>query len=548
MSERPPRTTVASQHTGSPPSGASHAGAGALSGAHDVRAALARADFYPVPVDRVVIHETHLSWVFLAGDRAYKLRKPQPPAVSDPGTLERRRELCDEELRLNRRSAPEVYLGVRAVVVTAGGLQLATKEDPRAVDYVVEMRRYDERCTLAWRLERGELRRDEVRAVGGVLARFHARARRAASVGVPALTLERRMAENFHELLARVEQRAEIERVLALERFAHAFVVVHAGTLNARARDGRIREGHGDLRAEHVLVDGGVQLVGCVAFDRTLRELDVADDLAALVVDLVARGGERYARALVRGYRDSGGDTGDDALIAFCAAHRALVRAKVALLHAAEQPRTSAAHGHHSAQARDRLSLAERFAWQARLPLAIVVCGVPRSGKTRLAEMLGSLSGLAHLSSDLTRRRLADLGPARPACDVDLDALAAAELGRRAARQVAVRGGAIVDASFGRRADRDAFTSAFDAAAPLLFVECCAPATILARRAAKPDAESGDISDASLRAAAGEPSSWEPLDEVAPYAHLTLRTDRPVEDLAADMLGLLDQRIGRLGV
>ena len=72
------------------------------------------------------------------------------------------------------------------------------------------------------------------------------------------------MAENFHELLARVEQRAEIERVLALERFAHAFVVAHAGTLNARARDGRIREGHGDLRAEHVLVDGGVQLVGCV--------------------------------------------------------------------------------------------------------------------------------------------------------------------------------------------------------------------------------------------------------------------------------------------
>ena len=111
-----------------------------------------------------------------------------------------------------------------------------------------------------------------------------------------------------------------------------------------------------------------------------------------------------------------------------------------------------------------------------------------------------------------------------------------------------MRGGAIVDASFGRRAGRDVFTSAFDAAAPLLFVECCAPATILARRAAKPDAESGNISDASLRAAAGERSSWEPLDEVAPYAHLTLRTDRPVEDLAADMLGLLDQRIGRPGV
>jgi aminoglycoside phosphotransferase family enzyme/predicted kinase len=529
MSDRPARTADASRHTGSAPSDAAHAGAGAAAGALDVRAALARPDFYPVPIDGVVIHETQRSWVFLAGDRAYRLFKPRPPAGPDQDTLDRRRELCDEEVRLNRRSAPNVHLGTRAVVVTAGGLELAPAEDPRAVDHVVEMRRYDERCTLAWRLERGELKREEMRAVGSVLARFHARARRAASVGVSALAVERRLAEDFHELLAIVEQRAEIERVLALERFAHAFVVAHARTLNARARDGRIREGHGDLRTEHVLVDGGVQLVGCVAFDRRLRELDVADDLAALVVDLVARGGERYARALVRGYRDGGGDAGDDALLAFCAAHRALVRAKVTLLRAAEQPRRSAAHGHHSAQARDLLSLAERFAWQARLPLAIVVCGLPRSGKTRLAEMLASVSGLAHLSGDLTRGRLAALAPTRPARDADLDALVASELGRRTARQVAARGGAIVDASFARRADRDAFARASTATAPLLFVECCA-------------------ADARLRGVAGERSGWEPLDEVAPHAHLTLRADRPVEDVAADMLGLLDQRIGRLGV
>ena len=296
---------------------------------------MAQPDFYPMPVERVVVAETELSWTFLAGDRAYKLFKPPVPTVPEEDTPERRRALCDEEVRLNRRSAPEVYLGVRAVVATAGGMELAPKEDPRAVDYVVQMRRYDERCTLAWRLERGELRRDEVHAVGSALAGFHARAGRAASVGVPALAVERRMAASFHEVLAIVEQRAEIERVLALERFAHAFVVAHARTLNIRARGGRIRDGHGDLRAEHVLLDGEVQLIHCVASDRALREIDVADDLAALVVDLVARGGQRYARALVRGYGDGGGDAGDDALIAFCAAHRALVRAKVALLRAA---------------------------------------------------------------------------------------------------------------------------------------------------------------------------------------------------------------------
>ena len=175
------------------------------------------------------------------------------------------------------------------------------------------------------------------------------------------------MTENFHELLAIVEQRAEVEWVLALERFAHAFVVAHAQMLDARARRGFVREVHGDLRAEHVLLDETLQVVDCIEFDRGLRELDVADDLAFLVMDLAAVGGERFARTLVGAYRDAGGDPGEDRLIAFYAAYRALVRAKVALLRAAQYPASSSEHGHESAAARDLLAVAERFAWRARL-------------------------------------------------------------------------------------------------------------------------------------------------------------------------------------
>jgi len=519
-------------------------------GPANVRAALARPDFYPSRPERVVVRETHVSWVFLAGDRAYKLKKPVVLPFVDYGTPQRRHEMCREEVRLNRRLAPEVYLGVRAVAATPGGLELAAEDDPRAVDYLVEMRHYGEGCTMAARLACGELKRKDVVAVARTLADFHGRAPRVEAAGVPALAVERRLTENFHELLAIIEQRAEIEHVLALERFAHAFVVAHARTLNARARHGRIREGHGDLRAEHVLLDDGVQLVDCVEFDRRLRELDVADDLAFLVMDLVAHGGETFARTLVRGYRDAGGDPGDDALIAFYAAYRALVRAKVALLRAVQHPPTSAAHGHHSAQARDLLSLAERFAWRARLPLAIVVCGVPACGKTHLAETLATCSGLAHLSSDITRKRIAGIAPERRApADVysaELNALTYAELGRRAARQVAARGGVIVDATFRHRADRDAFASAFAGAAPLLFIECHAPAAVLAQRAAKRDREPGHVSDASLAVVTRERSAWDQLDEVGPGAHVTLRTDRSVEELVVDLLGLLDRRIGRL--
>jgi aminoglycoside phosphotransferase family enzyme/predicted kinase len=517
----------------------------------DVRAALARPNFYPSPPDRVDVRETHISWVFLAGDRAYKLKKPVVLPFLDYGTPQRRREMCREEVRLNRRLAPDLYLGVRAVAATADGLALGAEEDPRAVDYLVEMLRFDESCTLAAKLERGELNRGEVAAVGRMLARFHARAQRVAAVGVPALAVERRITEDFQELLAIVDQRAEIGRLLALERFAHAFLVAHAPMLDARARRGLVREVHGDLRAEHVLLDESLQVVDCIEFDRGLRELDVADDLAFLVMDLVAHGGERFARTLVGAYRDAGGDPGEDRLIAFYATYRALVRAKISLLRAADQrPTVSSEHGRESAAARDLLALAERFAWRARLPLVIVLCGVPAAGKSHLAQALAEVSHLPHLSSDVTRKRLAGIRPQQrtrsAVYSADFNRLTYAELGRRAARETAACGGALVDATFRHRADRDAFAGTFGNAAPLLFVECRAPARVLAERAAHRDSQPRRVSDASLSVVMRERSTWEPLDELPAEAHVMLRSDRHVEAQLEDLRALLDRRIGRL--
>ena len=437
-----------------------------------------------------------------------------------------------------------------AVAAGDDGLTLAAEDDPRAADYLVEMRRYDEDCTLAARLERGELKRGEVVALARALARFHTRARRVAAVGVPVLAVERRMTDNFHELLAVVEQRAEIEWVLALERFAHAFVVAHAHMLDARARRGFVREVHGDLRAEHVLLDETLQVVDCIEFDRGLRELDVADDLAFLVMDLTAHGGDRFGRTLVRAYRDAGGDPGEDRLIAFYAAYRALVRAKVALLRAAQHPASSSEHGRESAGARDLLALAERFAWQARLPLVIVICGVPAAGKSHLAGALAEVSRLPHLSSDVTRKRLAGIRLQERAGSAvyspDFNRMTYAELGRRAARKTATCGGALVDATFRHRADRDAFAEAFGDAAPLLFVECWAPVRVLAERAAQRDRQTVRVSDASLSVVRRESLAWEPLEELPPEAHVTLRSDRPVEAQLEDLRALLDRRIGQL--
>jgi predicted kinase len=250
---------------------------------------------------------------------------------------------------------------------------------------------------------------------------------------------------------------------------------------------------------------------------------------------------------LVDAYREAGGDPGDDSLIAFYASYRALVRAKVGLVRAVQLPAGSAERGHASAVARELIGVAERFAWRARLPLVIVVCGVPASGKSHLAGALAELSGLPHLSSDVTRKRLAGLR-ARQRAPADSygpewNARTYGELARRARQEVAGCGGAIVDATFRHAADRRSFTSALAAAAPLVFIECQAPAAILAERAARREHDPGRVSDADADVVLRELGAWEPLDEVPAGAHFALRTDRPIEQIVADVLALLDRRL-----
>ncbi len=495
----------------------------------------------------VEVRETHISWVFLAGDCAYKLKKPLVLPFLDYGTPQRRRELCLEEVRLNRRLAADVYLGVRAIVETPAGLRLAEADDPAAIDYMVVMRQYDERDTMSATLDRGELIDAQVVDVASRLAAFHAACPRAAGRDHGADGAEHEVDRNVEELLEVTRSRVERARIRALARFMSAFVTSRSDVLDERQAQGCVRECHGDLRAEHVVLRPQVSVVDCLEFDADLRTLDVADDLAFLMMDLAARGGELAAAQLIDGYRQAGGDCGDNALLAFFAVHRALVRAKVWLLRADQHPSNSAAHGHASAAGRELIVLAGRFAWRARLPLVIVVCGAPASGKSYLAQALGAAAGLPRLSSDVVRKTLAGIPPTEPGSPEhyrdEFNRATYTELGRRAGAEVDSRGGALVDATFRRHADRDAFYEGFAEAAPLLFIECLTPKEIVARRAAARERDPARISDATLEVALREGERWEPLDEIPANAHLPLRTDRAIDAILTDVIALLDERL-----
>ena len=173
--------------------------------------------------------------------------------------------------------------------------------------------------------------------------------------------------------------------------------------LRRRAAAGLVRDGHGDLRAEHVVLERGIEIVDCVEFDPALREIDVGLDLAFLVMDLMRRD-ERLAAALVSAYREAGGDPGDDALVAFFAAQRALIRAKVALVRAGQVDGADAAR--RRADAAALLELAGRLGWRVRLGAAAIVCGAAASGKSTLAAALAERAGATVLSSDIVRKEL----------------------------------------------------------------------------------------------------------------------------------------------
>jgi aminoglycoside phosphotransferase family enzyme/predicted kinase len=482
--------------------------------------------------------ETHASWVVLAGERAYKVKKPVAFAFLDQRSLAARRSACFQELALDRPFAPAIYLAVRALVPDAAapaGMRLTDADAEGAVEYAVEMRRFDPGETLAGLLASGRLTDERIGTVGRRLAELHGAAPAVADAPTtPATALSAALAllhRNVEELLALLPAAEDRAAVLAQARGAGAWAAANAALLAQRAADGRVRELHGDLRAEHVLPGPPVQLVDGLEFNAEWRRIDVADELAFLTMDLTALGAAPAAAVLLRAYRDAGGDPGPPALIAFHAVYRAQVRAKVALLQARREETVRL------------LAVAERFAWRLRLPLTLIVCGPAASGKSTLAAELAARSGRELLATDPLRKRLhgvagTDRLPA-DAYDAAANAAVHAALGRAAA---AAGDGAVVDATFRRRADRDAFFAALGAsrAATAVVVALELPTAVLAERAARRLADPGRVSDAGPEQAAAQALAFEPLDELAAERVHPLRGDRPTGAIVDALAAALD--------
>jgi len=492
--------------------------------------------------------DTHISTVILTATLAYKLKKPVRLPFLDFTEAAVRQALCETEVRLNRRLAPALYLGVAPVV---GGPDAPRFAAPRPVadspdptvsaggrpgpELAVVMRAFEQRALWAHRVPAGAVSADEARALGAAIGRFHRdRApRRPGSVHGTAAAFQTRVRENFDTL--RAAGTGCDHRLLAtLERDAQARFGPLAALRDARNLDGFVRECHGDLHLGNlVTIDGVAVPFDCLEFDEALRTVDVASDVAFVMMDLAHAQRPDLAHALLDGWLAVTGDFDAVALLDDERAYRATVRAKVAALRAAQAPDAPASQASRDDCA-GYLARAASFA-QRPQPLLVVTHGLSGSGKSVLSAVLAAELGAVRLRSDVERKR--DRGLAahdRSGAHGAMYAPAArdavyARLAERAAPLLAAGWPVVVDAAFLSRGQRRRF-SALAATLGVRFAiaDLQAPEAVLRERLAARAARGTDPSDADLAVLDAQLRTREPLDDgERALAFVWLATDPP---------------------
>lgn len=485
-------------------------------------AALAEPARYPHAVARVERLETHISWVLLAGEYAYKIKKPVNLGFLDFSTLEARRRCCEEELRLNRRTAPGLYLEV--VPITGAAADPTLGGDAPAIEYAVKMRRFDQAGLLDRVAKRGELTPALVEAIAHGIAGFHAQVAVAGTdspfgrpdhVTAPALA-------NFEHVARLVGESPDLALLAQLRKWTRREGERLAPAFAARKRDGFVRECHGDLHLGNIaLVDGAPTPFDCIEFDAELRWIDVMNEVAFLVMDLFDHRLDGAAHGCLNAYLEATGDYGGLGVLRYYLVYRAMVRAKVACIRAHQPGVSGAARGESEREYRGYFDLAERLSRPGR-PALVLMHGLSGSGKTTVAQALLERIGAVRIRSDVERKRLHGLAAQARTQSAVGGGIYGAEATRRtyarlaeaAAAAARARWPAVVDATFLRRSERETFRAlARDVGAPCAILSCTAPEAVLRERIAARARSGGDASEADLAVLARQLEVREPLDD-----------------------------------
>jgi aminoglycoside phosphotransferase family enzyme/predicted kinase len=427
--------------------------------------AMIEPSFYDHPVGEVEMIETHISWVFLAGDFAYKVKKNFNFGFLDFSTLAKRHHYCQEELRLNQRFAPQLYLAVKQI---GGSLNAPAFDKKPALEYAVKMHRFPQNRQLDRMLAASQLRGRHITEFATKIAELHQLASSAEagkSYGNPSSIIAP-LLENFKQICPLVRGPEAGEQLAKLEQWTRASFESLKPALRQRKAKGFIRECHGDVHlANMAWVDDQPLLFDCIEFNENLRWIDVISDIAFLVMDLDDRQQAKLGWSFLNRYLQETGDYQGLTLLNFYKTYRAMVRAKVTCLRLVQGHLNQAQRGRAEKLFQSYLDLAEHYTLSQATPL-IITQGFSGSGKTTFSAQLAAVHGGIHIRSDIERKRLHGLAAtAESKSPIDggiysVKAFADTYSRLRDIAGMVLRSGspAIVDATFIRKHQRELFS------------------------------------------------------------------------------------------
>jgi aminoglycoside phosphotransferase family enzyme/predicted kinase len=491
-----------------------------------------------------VVH-THASSVVLCGDRAWKMKKPVKLGFLDFSTLELRRADCEREINLNRRLAPDIYLGLSAVVQRGTCIQMVDSpaQGDDVVEWAVRMRRMPAEGMLDILVPRGEVTVGHIRDFAQRLVKFHARAESAGAAAEHGSV--EHLADRLRSNLAQLARGAtcvpgkigltggsaddgsallELEFVDALKQAAERWIRRTAPMLHDRRSKGRVRDGHGDLHARNLCMLGGkITAYDCLEFDDSLRCADVAADVGFLAMDLARLGRPDLADDLVAEYARASGDGDIAGPVRFFSFHYAIVRAMVESIRLGQGETPAAERPQIIRAIRDFAMLAAGYAIE---PATLLMMGLPATGKSTLGRALARPMRATVLESDRIRKQLYGIAPTdRGPLEMYSADATARTYAAIAETAVSIQGSVVIDASHHTQSQRaSSVAAAVRRRGPWLLVEVHADPKTIAARMQRRAKDPSRTSDATIDVHHALRTGWEAPHEVDPAHHLAIES------------------------
>lgn len=514
--------------------------------------AMKKPDFYPHRPEKVELIQTHISFIFIAGDYVYKVKKAVDFGFLDFTSLERRRHFCQEELRLNRRMAPDIYLDVVEISENREGQIVLTKGE-RIIEYALLMKKLPQERMLKKLLRDGAVDRSVMEAIARKLVRFHEQADtggeidRIGSVETIALNHE----ENFQQTERYVDVTLPAFQYAFVRDYVRGFIRRHDALLRKRVADRKIRDCHGDLHLEHICLADDVVIFDCIEFNERFRYEDVAAEVAFLAMDLDYNGYPDYAEVFVHAYIGYSGDSEVSLLLDFYRCYYAYVRGKVISFRIDDRGIPEAQRQEAVAEALRYFELSYSYAARLEKPTLILMAGLMGTGKSVLAQCIAPRLGAEVVRTDVIRKEMLRIAPAERHHEEFNVGIYSEEVNRRTYEEALrkalemLREGksVIIDASYKKRGERlNARAAAQELKADFFVVECTCPEEIVRVRLGRRLLDTGEPSDGRWEIFQAQKADFDAVTELPAQSHVIIDCSPSPEQCAQQAVRQIRER------